>query len=90
MELTSARGDDLLSVAKATSNFDDKLNFLILANKTNPASTDILIELGKVQRSLSRYSDAIYSLCKARNLSPSNHLVLRELGVTYSKSGQIL
>jgi tetratricopeptide (TPR) repeat protein len=84
--LTSARGDDLLRAGLATPNLKDRLAHLKEANRANPASTDVLLELGKTERVLSDYAAAIEAFRAAIRLNPDKAVLHRELGVTLSKA----
>ena len=89
LELTSARGDDLLRAGLATPNLKERLAHLKNANRANPASTDVLLELGKTERALSDYAAAIEAFRAAIRLNPGKAVLHRELGVTLSKSKQV-
>jgi tetratricopeptide (TPR) repeat protein len=87
--LMSARGDDLLRAGLATPNLKERLAHLKDANRANPASTDVLLELGKTERELSDYPAAIEAFRAAIRLNPGNAVLHRELGVTLSKANQV-
>ena len=87
--LTIARGDDLLRAGLATTDIKERLAHLKKANHANPASTDVLLELGKTYRALSDYSAAIETFKAALRLDNNDAVLHRELGVTFSKATRI-
>jgi tetratricopeptide (TPR) repeat protein len=84
--LTRARGDDLLRAGLASPGLKERLAYLKEANHANPASTDVLLALGKTERELSDYAAAIEAFKAAIRLNPDKAVLHRELGVTLSKA----
>lgn len=87
--LKSARGEDLLRAGLATTDLKERLSHLKDANRANPASTDVLLELGKTERALAEYTAAIEAFKAALRLNPIDAVLHRELGVTLSKAKRL-
>ncbi len=83
--LKKDRGEDLLLAANATEELSSRIVLLKQAVQANPASTRAFLELGKAQRGLRQYNEAVGSFQTALRLSPNNSKLHRELGVTFSK-----
>lgn len=88
-QLTQARGEDLLRAALAADKPSERLALLKQALAANPASTAVLLEMGKAHRALAQYDDAVQALHNGLRLAPEDPVLRRELGVTYSKSGRL-
>lgn len=88
-ELTLARGEDFLRAAKVASPPTEKLRLLQEAYKVNPASTNVLLEIGLTHRSLRNYVEASEALRNALRLAPDDAVLHRELGITLSKDSQL-
>ncbi len=87
--LTKARGEDLLRAALAADKPRERLALLEQALAANPASTAVLLEVGKTHRTLAQYQAATEALRQGLRLAPHDALLHRELGVTFSKSGHL-
>ncbi len=87
-QLVQERGEELLRLARGTTNPTERIELLRAAVGVNPAFTEALIELGAALRGVADYPAAIEYLKDAVRYGSDNPEAHRELGVTYSKAGE--
>lgn len=83
--LRMARGEDLLTAARATTDGTQRLKLLLQVVEVNPARIDGWLDLAEESRKQEAYGKAIEAARQAIALDPENARAHKELGAVFSK-----